>query len=75
LKIYPTPSNGSFTIDPGGIKGIVRFKLLDTSGHQLYSANISGEEVTKLEFPLSPGFYLVLVEDGSKILRQKLVIQ
>jgi large repetitive protein len=75
LKIYPSPSSGSFTVDLSGIKGIAKFRLLDTSGHELYNTNLPGEEATKLEYPLSPGLYLVLVDDGNKILRQKLLIQ
>jgi hypothetical protein len=75
LRIFPTPSKGSFTIDLAGIKGLVKFRLLDNSGHELYNANLQGDAAAKLEYPLSPGFYFVIVDDGTKIYRQKLIIE
>ncbi|MFZ4704585.1 MAG: choice-of-anchor V domain-containing protein [Bacteroidales bacterium] len=75
MKIYPSPNHGSFTVALNGISGQAKFSLLDTTGHELYSAALPGNEATPLEYHLSPGIYLVLVEEGTQTLRQKLVVQ
>ena len=75
MRIYPIPSRGSFTVDLSGINGRAKFILLDTSGHELYNAELPGQDATKLEYNLSPGIYVVLVEDGITTIRQKLIIQ
>ena len=75
MKIYPSPNHGSFTVALNGISGQAKFSLLDTTGHELYSAALPGDEATPLEYHLSPGIYLVLVEEGTQTLRQKLVVQ
>ena len=75
MRIYPIPSSGSFTVDLSGINGKAKFILLDTSGHELYNAELPGQDATKLEYNLSPGIYVVLVEDGITTIRQKLIIQ
>jgi hypothetical protein len=75
MKVYPSPSNGSFTIALKGIGGQAILHVLDTRGHEIYSAFLAGNEATHFEYPLTAGLYFLLVDEGGKILRQKLIVQ
>jgi hypothetical protein len=75
IKVYPSPCRGAFTVDLKGIKGQHKFRILDITGSQIYSADLPGEEATLIEFPLGPGIYMLLINNGAQILRQKMVIQ
>jgi hypothetical protein len=75
MKVYPSPSNGTFTVALKGINGKAKLQILDATGHELYTTFLEGEESTKLDYDLSPGVYVLLLNEGNNILRQKLVIQ
>ena len=75
INVYPSPSKGNFTVALKGINGKVKLRIIDTTGHELYSSFFAGEEATPFEFPLASGIYLLLVDEGSRILRHKLIIQ
>jgi hypothetical protein len=75
MKVYPSPSSGAFTVALNGFNGQAKLRILDTTGHELYTASLPGNEATKFELPLSSGIYVLLVEDGTQTLRQKLIFR
>lgn len=75
MKVYPSPSSGAFTVAVNGFNGQAKLRILDTTGHELYTASLPGNEATQFEFPLSSGIYVLLVEEGTQTLRQKLIIR
>ena len=75
IKIYPSPSNGSFTVALTGIPTLVKLRLMDITGNELYSATLPGNEATHLEYSLLPGVYMLLFDEGARTLRQKLIIR
>jgi plastocyanin len=75
IKVYPSPSNGAFTVALNGFEGRAKLRIVDTKGNELYSTYLAGEKLTQLEYRLSPGIYLLLVDEGIRTMRQKLVIQ
>jgi hypothetical protein len=75
MKVFPSPSSGAFTVSLNGMSEKVKLKILDATGHELYIIYIPGKEATKLDYPLAPGIYLLLVEDGTTTLKQKLIIR
>jgi hypothetical protein len=75
MKVYPSPGNGSFTVALSGISGQVKLRILDITGHELYNTSLPGNEETHLEYPLSPGIYLLIADEGAGIIKQKLIIR
>lgn len=75
MRLYPSPCNGTFNVALNGMNEKSELRLLDLAGQVLYKAIISGKDTTKLEYTLAPGIYLVQVQEGSKILTQKLVVR
>jgi len=75
FKVYPSPSDGAFSVALSGFKGEAKLRILDITGHELFNVSLPGEGATRLEYPLSQGIYMLLLDEGTKTLRQKLVIR
>jgi hypothetical protein len=75
MEVYPSPSEGSFTVVLNGTSGKVSFRILDTTGHELYSSYIDGDKASQFDIPLAPGIYVLLVDEANGNLRNKLIIK
>jgi hypothetical protein len=75
IKVYPSPNNGTFTVALNGYNGAAKLRILDAKGQELYTSSLPGNEATQFEVPLSSGIYMLLVEEGTQTLRQKLIIR
>jgi len=75
IKIYPTISDGSFTISTQRALGNVNFTLYDLTGNQIYSSKFDFSSSTKdFNLSLSAGMYLVKIEsDNSKITKRIII--
>jgi len=63
LSIYPNPTSGGFTIDPGdGVHGPVSVTITDMLGREMSSSSVASDVRTYVTVgTLSPGVYLVRV--------------
>ena len=76
FKIYPNPSNGTFTIEAAGFSNTTRLRVLDLSGKQVYESKLKGVNQAKLDLTfLTKGIYFVEVSDANKKAVQKLVVK
>lgn len=75
MKVYPSPSDGTFSVSLSGMKQRVELRLLDLTGQVIYKTIVSGNIETKLERNLAPGVYFIQVKENSNILTQKLIIR
>jgi uncharacterized repeat protein (TIGR03803 family) len=76
IVIYPNPSSDVFTIsvDAKSISLPCLLQVFDLTGKVLLQANLS-QQSTGIKNELSAGIYFVKVNDGEKVITQKLVIE
>ncbi len=77
IKIYPNPSNGTFTLNFDNINGNIIYQIYDTKGSiiaekNLYSYGKTSEEVSH---NLIPGIYYLKLITENKSYVEKLVIE
>lgn len=78
FTIYPTVSNGEFTVSANKEKGKTKINIFNLSGSQVYSSKIDffQEEKQKVTVNLSGGVYLVqLIDSNSRKSSRKIVIK
>ncbi len=80
FDIYPNPSFGDISIKaPVALDGNYAVRIMDQSGRQIYSENLSGSQLNggfKLSGPDMPaGIYIVLVTGDNYASSQKLIIR
>jgi hypothetical protein len=74
FRLYPNPNSGDFIMDFTDLQGkSVTLAIYDMRGRQVYLKELDGENVP-LSVDLPSGVYLVTVESGGKIFKQKLII-
>lgn len=76
LEIYPNPSNGEITIsNPQSSNGDLRIYSID--GKRVFNSNINAEthNITIDLTSLSKGIYIVKLQSGSNIYREKILIK
>jgi hypothetical protein len=76
IKVYPNPSNGSFTVEVSETNGGATITITDVLGKTIETRIIGGNE-KKAVFRLTniaAGSYLVKVNAGNKTYRDKIVI-
>lgn len=68
IKVYPNPTNGSFTIELNGIKddGISRVEIIGMNGIKSQSVELNGERKSTIGTEnLKPGIYFIQVTTGN----------
>lgn len=79
LNVFPNPSDGNFTIELDLKKGEeADVRVMDSSGKVVYKVKVSGIEKHNLKVKLkkpSAGAYVIVVEQGGKILKLKTIIE
>jgi arabinogalactan endo-1,4-beta-galactosidase len=70
LNLFPNPSDGEFAIVIAGVGGKADCRIIDFSGRILISRRISCNEKVNLAVNLSPGSYLVQVENENYLFNE-----
>ena len=74
IKVYPNPTKDILTIDVSNTKGVFQLSLYDLTGKLLFSKSES-EKIAELSLQnlnLSPGSYILEVNNASNTYRQKI---
>jgi len=72
VKVYPNPVADFITIEPVVADGFLKIEMLNAMGQLVYRDNIIGK--ARVDFTaLSPGFYLLKVDDGTSVEVVKIV--
>jgi len=77
FKVYPNPSNGSFTVEIPETTSGSTVTIMDVLGKAIETRVIAGTRPQKMVFNLfntAPGSYMLKVNAGSRIYREKIVI-
>jgi hypothetical protein len=74
VMVYPSPSNGNFTVEVGKSFGAASVSIVDLSGKEVYSLNRLEEARTLLNLPLTKGLYMVIVQVDGITYKKKLII-
>lgn len=75
LNVYPSPTDGQVTIDLTSFSGEVTLLVSDLSGHQVDARSLQGGDLTRLQFVLPDGMYIVSAENGAKKAKKKIIIE
>jgi hypothetical protein len=73
FKIYPNPSQGSFTVEVLNQKGPIVIEVYNSTGQLVYK-KISPQPIVKLDLMVPNGVYLIRVNNGEGIYVQKVII-
>lgn len=79
VRVFPNPAKNKVEIEVKGFEpGNVQVQLIDKNGKLVRNDKrivFSGNEIIVLMFSEKPGLYFLLVKQGGKNVRTKLVIQ
>jgi hypothetical protein len=78
FTIYPTVSNGNFTLYAKNTLGLTKMNVFDISGKQVYKKVINFAANNKQEFSvnLNPGMYIInLIDENNKKASNKIIIE
>ncbi len=77
FKVYPNPSNGSFTVDMPATNTAATITIMDVTGRVIEKRVMADANAQLVTFDLRnivPGSYLVKVDAGSATFRQKIEV-
>ena len=69
FKVYPNPSQGSFTIES---ENAGTYRIMDAAGRQVQSGDISGKRIV---YGILPGVYVVSILTENESYTQKVVVE
>lgn len=76
LMAYPNPASNVLNISlPSQSKNGAAVKLLDAAGRTVHKGSISGSSHALNIESLSGGFYFLIVDDGTKTYKEKIVVE
>lgn len=79
IRLYPNPAKNKVDMEIKGFDpGYVKIQLVDNRGKLIREDKrlvFSGDEIIVLMFSEKPGLYFLLLKQGTKSVRNKLVIQ
>jgi photosystem II stability/assembly factor-like uncharacterized protein len=78
FTIYPTISNGNFTLFAENTLGLTKINILDTAGRQVYekAINFAANSKQEISVNLKAGVYIVnLIDENNKRASNKIVIE
>lgn len=75
FSAFPSPSNGNFTVSLSGFSQSVTLRVLDLSGREVARRSVNGNEETPLNLNLAHGVYVLVAEDGTRVTKQKMVVE
>jgi hypothetical protein len=74
LLVYPSPSNGNFTVELPSLGTNTFISLVDFSGREVYRSSLT-EARTNFDLQLNNGMYMVIVKSDTATFKKKLVIK
>jgi hypothetical protein len=75
VKVYPNPSQGSFTIETSGLNGRLGIKLTDMGGKVIFSGEMSSQATQVIDIESHPkGQYFLRMETGEGIRVERLIV-
>ena len=74
IRVNSGLTNGNFSLVMNTEAQQAKVVLLDLAGRQMLKTTISGQGIHTIEHQLKPGIYIILVEAGSTVLKQKILI-
>jgi hypothetical protein len=72
--VYPSPSNGNFTVELPSLGANAVMTLVDFSGREVYRSLLL-EARTNLDLSLNKGMYMVIVKSDADTFKKKLIIK
>ncbi len=79
VKLFPNPAKNKVEIEIKGFEpGIIQVQLLANKGNPVIDDKrvvFSGNEIIVIMFSEKPGLYFLILQQGKKILRHKLIIR
>ena len=79
IRLYPNPAKNKVEIEIKAFDpGYVKIQLIDNKGKLVREERrliFSGNEIIILMFSEKPGLYFLVVKQGNKLLKNKLIIQ
>jgi PKD repeat protein len=73
FKIYPNPSQGSFTVEVLNQKGPIVIEVYNSTGQLVYK-RISSQSIVKLDLMVPNGVYLIRVNNGEQVFNKNILI-
>jgi len=71
LKIYPNPASTSLTLQLGEVYDHASLAIFNTNGQMLYSQSVK-DAISRINVEFLPvGFYMILVNNGTNVFREK----
>ncbi len=76
IKVYPNPSQGSFTVDFGEVNSDYSFKLVvsNLNGQKVYQETTTDDSL-QVSLPNVSGVYFLRVESGHQVLNRKIIVE
>lgn len=71
--IYPNPTTGELNIELS--TGMEEVTVLDTNGRMLRTFQLAGSKSLKTNLNLEPGIYIININDGTKSIIKKLLVE
>jgi hypothetical protein len=73
FKIYPNPSQGSFTVEVLNQKGPIVIEVYNSTGQLVYNKT-SQQPIVKLDLMVPNGVYLIRVNNGEGLFSQRVTV-
>jgi hypothetical protein len=74
MSVYPNPTNGQLTVDPGMLSEMAQLEIYDAAGRIVYQETINGKTVMQLAH-LADGNYVVKLMTKTTVITERLVIR
>jgi len=76
VKIYPNPSSGKFTVEFTNFQNPAQISIVNMVGSTIYPLRAINSTHWEIDLSTAPkGVYIVRLNDGEKVVNQKIVIQ
>ncbi len=76
VRVYPNPASDVLNISLPSESGIgPKVKLVDAAGKLVRESAVAGNSLQLNVASVSQGFYILIIEDGQKVIKQKIMIE
>jgi len=75
LNVFPSPTDGQVTVDLTSFTGEVTLIVSDLTGRKVDTRYLQGGDLSKLQFTLPNGMYIVLADNGIRKAKKKILIE
>lgn len=75
VQLFPNPSDGHITLKLGEQNSNLHLDIRDVMGREVYIEKVDQQQVIELDLDLSPGSYILRIQDGKATWTSKLIIK